>query len=79
MRGTMKNCHQDHDLEVIAFTSYGNDTQEVVRWCLNCGAVVVDSQVGGQTLPGRFMKMKLPTISREAFIKDLEKELKLTK
>lgn len=36
------------------------DAVTVVRWCQQCGAIVVDVDVDGRTAPGSAMKMRLP-------------------
>lgn len=49
----------NHNLKII----YNNscvDSENVVRWCADCGAVVVDKDVDGRTHPGYVMKMKFP-------------------
>lgn len=33
---------------------------EVVRWCPNCGAVVIDVEVDGRVYPGRVSGMRFP-------------------
>lgn len=40
----------------------------VVRWCSNCGAVVIDEDYDGRTKPGGVMKMKFPkgTVFKQA-------------
>lgn len=37
-----------------------DDEAAVVRWCPQCGAVVVDTDFDGRTNPGAIMKMKFP-------------------
>ena len=37
----------------------------VVRWCPECGAVVVDSDLDGRTYPGKIMNMKLCRLYEE--------------
>lgn len=51
-----------HDLTEIMRRPIGNapSAANVVRWCVQCGAVVVDDDVDGQTYPGGFMRMRLP-------------------
>ena len=50
-----------HDLENIF--EVGNDmSTNVVRWCRNCGAIVIDVDYDGRTNPGQVMKMKYPKI-----------------
>lgn len=41
------------------YRSYGGFGDEVVRWCPDCGAIVVDHDVDGRVYPGKHMKMKL--------------------
>lgn len=36
------------------------DATLVVRWCSNCGAVVIDTDIDGRTVPGDVMKMRFP-------------------
>lgn len=52
---------KNHNLIRIISTSYMNGIDHVVRWCQDCGAVVVDTDVDGRTLPGAFMKMQFPS------------------
>ncbi len=48
-----------HNLVII--NSNGCDNEEkVVRWCKDCGAIVVDLDYDGRTNPGHYMKMRLP-------------------
>jgi valyl-tRNA synthetase len=37
-------------------------TEEVVNWCTNCGAIVVDIEVDGRLSPGGHTKMQFPSI-----------------
>jgi len=39
-------------------------SHEVVRWCKQCGAVVVDVDFDGRTQPGAVMKMVIPNVSK---------------
>lgn len=48
-----------HNLKVIYVDNHC-DCAKVVRWCADCGAVVVDVDVDGRTQAGREMKMKFP-------------------
>jgi hypothetical protein len=56
----------NHDLQVIFLTSCGDapDAEYVVRWCAECGAIVVDIDMDGRTAPGRARKMELPRCSK---------------
>lgn len=38
------------------------DATLVVRWCRNCGAVVIDTDIDGRTMPGDVMKMRFPSL-----------------
>lgn len=49
----------NHNLIVI-YESGSSDESDVVRWCVDCGAIVVDKDYDGRTRPGAIMKMKLP-------------------
>ena len=40
-----------------------DESYKVVRWCRECGSVVVDEEFDGRTYPGRIMKMKHPEIT----------------
>ncbi len=50
----------DHPLVEIARHSNGGMEDVVVRWCPECGGVVVDADVDNRTQPGAFMRMKFP-------------------
>jgi hypothetical protein len=54
-----------HDLAVIfeRHDKTAPDAFNVVRWCANCGAIVVDDDVDGRTAPGGYMPMKFPRIA----------------
>jgi DUF917 family protein len=49
-----------HELKEI--TSSNNSgmpgVYDVVRWCVNCGAIVIDTDVDGRTRPGNVMTMQ---------------------
>jgi hypothetical protein len=49
-----------HDLIVVYRICRPYDEEEVVRWCRNCGSIVVDLDVDNRTHPGRIMKMESP-------------------
>ena len=55
---------RQHDLRVILRSGPSHE-QRVVRWCKDCGAVVVDMDFDGRTNAGQIMKMKLPTVRRD--------------
>lgn len=39
------------------------DIDHVVRWCPDCGAVVIDGEHDGRIAPGKIVPMKFPKIS----------------
>jgi len=41
------------------------DTESVVRYCPECGAIVIDREVDGRIM-GSVVKMKFPEITRRA-------------
>lgn len=45
---------------VVVSEEPGAASDKVVRWCPNCGAVVVDEDFEGRILPGRYTKMRFP-------------------
>ena len=53
-----------HPLKTILRIPQAFDTERVVRWCPECGAIVVDMDYDGRTKPGHYMKMQLPNITK---------------
>lgn len=55
---------KNHNLKVLGRIPYGLDEEEkVVRWCQDCGGVVVDIDVDGRTMePGGMRKMEFPGV-----------------
>jgi hypothetical protein len=50
-----------HQHRLIVVYCHGPEIEEtVVRWCQDCGAVVVDIDSDDRTSPGAVMKMRLP-------------------
>ena len=63
MDDILKNCKQGrHELKKI-YSKHHDCGSEVVRWCEDCGSIVVDSDFDGRTAAGAVMKMKSPKIS----------------
>lgn len=55
---------EEHDLVKIASKPYQvTDAVEVVRWCRDCGAVVIDVDYDGRTSPGAIMPMRFPQLA----------------
>jgi hypothetical protein len=40
-------------------------SDEVVRWCKHCGAVVVDEDSDGRIYPGQIKQMQFPAIAKK--------------
>jgi hypothetical protein len=58
---SIENClNKKHDLVEIYVDGYEDHPCTVVRWCKECGAVVVDTDYDGRTKPGDIMKMRTP-------------------
>ncbi len=53
----MKN-HKHNLKEIYRYDE--RDHSEVVRWCEDCGAIVVDLEFDGRLSPGGATRMKLP-------------------
>lgn len=55
-----KKCEEGlHPLYEISRTSDGF-VDKVIRWCPDCGAIVIDMECDGRIYPGRYKKMQLP-------------------
>lgn len=55
----------NHKFEVIhSGDNGGPGGGQVVRWCVNCGSVVVDHDVDGRTHPGYYSKLRSPLITK---------------
>jgi hypothetical protein len=52
----------NHNLVEIYRDGYADDINTVVRWCKDCGAVVVDSDYDGRTMPGHNSPMRFPNM-----------------
>lgn len=52
----------NHNLTEIYYNIIDHiGNSESVKWCKNCGSVVVDIDSDGKTFSGRVMSMKFPT------------------
>ena len=54
-----------HSLIKITSNEISYGEVEVVRWCSECGAVVVDTDYDGRTAAGACMKMRFPKVLNE--------------
>lgn len=50
-----------HNLKVIVEYAITSHDSKVVRWCADCGAVVIDRDYDGRTNPGAVMSMQFPS------------------
>lgn len=48
----------NHNLEIIYSRDCLYDEKTVVRWCRDCGAVVIDKEFDGRVSSGAVMPMK---------------------
>lgn len=55
---------KNHPLKEIFRSGYQDDIQSVVRWCPDCGAVVVDGEYDGRVRAGDIMQMQFPTSAK---------------
>ena len=67
----------NHNLITIAIydINYAANECGVVRWCKDCGAIVVDVDVDEITYPGAIKKMKFPAYE---FVKHIPIKFKRT-
>lgn len=67
IRASLQNCRLgNHDLVDIASDSHGGGESTEVRWCKNCGSIVVDGECDGRVQPGGVQPMKGPEVSKLA-------------
>ena len=60
VKGREDKCN----LKVIA-TYHQPISEQVVRWCSHCGAVVIDEDYDGRTNPGSVRPMEFPTLAKK--------------
>lgn len=54
-----------HELTVIQRSRHpGEVCERIVRWCVRCGAVVVDGESGARLYPGHFIAMRRPEATK---------------
>ncbi len=62
---TLQVCRSgEHALQKIYTGHRDTVSEEVVRWCKNCGSVVVDVDYDGRINQGQMMQMRTPTIMK---------------
>lgn len=52
-----------HPLKEVVRTTDGF-VDKVVRWCPECGAIVIDMESDGRVWPGYYNKMMLPNLAK---------------
>ena len=57
-----RRCTDKHKLIVIFRGNISCDAESVIRWCTNCGGIVIDRDFDGRTSPGFIMKMMFPVL-----------------
>ncbi len=60
---TRKCDGKKHRLIEVTCFSQGHDGLAVVRWCKDCGAIVVDHDCDNRTMPGYYVEMKFPLMT----------------
>ena len=58
----LSDCKAGNHAFKEVFRSYGAYSDESVKWCIVCGAIVVDEEVDGRVHPGKSRKMELPKV-----------------
>lgn len=59
-------CREGRHSLISIYTEHGDDNHAVVRWCEQCGAVVIDEDMDGRISPGKVMSMQFPEFRRLA-------------
>lgn len=54
-----------HPFIVIAKSGVPDFSEKVVRWCPECGAVVVDADFDNRTNAGYYRKLQYPNITKK--------------
>lgn len=57
-----------HRFKIITKRDFG-DEELAVRWCPQCGAIVVDREFDGRLDPGYYQKLKYPEITEKYGLK----------
>lgn len=54
-----------HPFIRISSTTVGVDEEKVVRWCPECGAIVIDHDIDIRIMPGYYKKLTYPNITKK--------------
>jgi len=65
-----------HPFKTIARFPVGIGEEKVVRYCPECGAIVVDCDIDGRTMPGYYKKLQYPNITHKYGLGDVEEQQK---
>lgn len=58
---SIESClNNKHNLVEVYVDGYEEEPHNVVKWCTECGAVVVDTEYDGRVVPGDVMEMRIP-------------------
>lgn len=68
---------RDHNLtEIMRKPAYVMpDADQIVRWCRDCGAIVIDIDADDQTHPGAIIPMTFPLLALRAAAKADREEI----
>ncbi|OGN11951.1 MAG: hypothetical protein A3C69_02710 [Candidatus Yanofskybacteria bacterium RIFCSPHIGHO2_02_FULL_43_12] len=59
-----RECKNGKHTLVKIYESGGDMESDVVRWCIVCGSITVDTDYDDRTDPGAVLKMKSPLITK---------------
>lgn len=60
------NCKKDlHPFEIIMTKPTHSNEEAVVKWCPECGAIVVDLYCYGEKEPGHYKELEYPNITKK--------------
>lgn len=54
-----------HPFVTISSVDINLFEEKVIRWCPECGAIVVDMEVDGRLYPGHYKKIRYPNITKK--------------
>ena len=60
----MRMCDAGKHKLIIISSTTSLCGDKVVRWCDQCGAIVIDEDCDTRTRPGAFMSMRLPASAK---------------
>ena len=58
-----------HKFVKVMSISVGFDEEKAVRWCYECGAIVIDHDIDGRIIPGHYSKLMYPNITKKYGLK----------